>query len=727
MVLSGTRGFKLIHVYIKYEFSFFSFLSFFLGAIDPESITDPVQRAATEVAINEFGQCPRQIFKLPHPSRLVCPDIEENALEGSAVATSPTISSPRHSLGSPSGSGALAGNSTSTTNARHSFSLGLVSAIIATLEDEQQPHAREVPALLRELDVLAKRKNETQREKEGRKQEEEEEEERKEDSSINAQGHMITTQQSVTSTTSDASSSAAAPASPFAAAKSGLANKWSAFKDALGSRRESLDKVGSSGKELNYPSSGQLLQRGDESSSIATAASTNNVLNNEEPLTVAPLGQPGQPPPVLWKTASSPNAHKHKKEVEEEEDKEGNKEEDKKEDKEEELGESWGPDFRDRLRLGRSFVAGSEGVNAIDLAVSEGKPCVYTASHDGSVRIFDAETGVQLRAAHIGAGQPLTSVALLGRTTPSPSFSLSKDKHPIVLCGSYDGNVYAYNPSAGSIQGQFTPHADAVSCIALSTSSSACSSGSNYLATSSWDRSVKLWSLEQGRQPWDSTFSQPVSEVGDLPGGVWALALAPTTHDSFATPSSSTSAGAGVLVGTEEGSVVYIDMRLPGVSKIAWQKEVSQDYIGGVSFLPSSSGVGCYALAACADGAFALLDTRRGGDIISTVNCSTPLRCCATDGTISVAGGESGAVDFWDVSQQLGRSPPGAILHSVPGLDGLYPPLKTTPASPVSSLAVKSLFRNQNGAGDGGQEEVCLATGHEGGVVRIYWALNAVE
>jgi factor associated with neutral sphingomyelinase activation len=247
-----------------------------------------------------------------------------------------------------------------------------------------------------------------------------------------------------------------------------------------------------------------------------------------------------------------------------------------------------------------------------------------------------------------------------------------------------------------------------------------------------------VWNLEEDRQPWDSTLPQPVGEVGDLPGGVWALDVA-LGGDSSSSSSSSSSAALGVLVGTEEGYVVYVDMRLPGVSKIAWQKEVSQDYIGGVNFLPTGSGVGSfggcggvnsdyYALAACADGTFALLDTRRGGDIVSTVNCGTSLRCCATDGALAIAGGESGAVHFWDVAQQLGQPPPaGAVFSTSPGLDGLYPSLVTTPASPVSSLAVKMLSKDieKSGAGEGeekNENNVCMVTGHEGGVVRVYWA-----
>ena len=32
------------------------------------------EQAAVEVQINEFGQCPRQIFRAPHPPRLTCPE-----------------------------------------------------------------------------------------------------------------------------------------------------------------------------------------------------------------------------------------------------------------------------------------------------------------------------------------------------------------------------------------------------------------------------------------------------------------------------------------------------------------------------------------------------------------------------------------------------------------------------------------------------------------------------
>lgn len=37
--------------------------------VNIEEITDPIERMGLKCQINEFGQCPKQIFKIPHPSR----------------------------------------------------------------------------------------------------------------------------------------------------------------------------------------------------------------------------------------------------------------------------------------------------------------------------------------------------------------------------------------------------------------------------------------------------------------------------------------------------------------------------------------------------------------------------------------------------------------------------------------------------------------------------------
>lgn len=38
--------------------------------VDLEKIEDPVERKAMRVQINEFGQTPKQLFKIPHPPRV---------------------------------------------------------------------------------------------------------------------------------------------------------------------------------------------------------------------------------------------------------------------------------------------------------------------------------------------------------------------------------------------------------------------------------------------------------------------------------------------------------------------------------------------------------------------------------------------------------------------------------------------------------------------------------
>ena len=59
------------------------------GAVDVAQIADKRERHAVECQINEFGQCPRQIFAAPHPRRLHGPtsreamDIAERCMQGS--------------------------------------------------------------------------------------------------------------------------------------------------------------------------------------------------------------------------------------------------------------------------------------------------------------------------------------------------------------------------------------------------------------------------------------------------------------------------------------------------------------------------------------------------------------------------------------------------------------------------------------------------------------------
>lgn len=39
------------------------------GQVDLDSIENPIEKRAVKIQINEYGQTPKQLFKLPHPSR----------------------------------------------------------------------------------------------------------------------------------------------------------------------------------------------------------------------------------------------------------------------------------------------------------------------------------------------------------------------------------------------------------------------------------------------------------------------------------------------------------------------------------------------------------------------------------------------------------------------------------------------------------------------------------
>jgi hypothetical protein len=50
------------------------------GNVNIEAIADPVERRAIELQINEFGQTPKQLFKIPHPPRTPIEEEEKSTV-----------------------------------------------------------------------------------------------------------------------------------------------------------------------------------------------------------------------------------------------------------------------------------------------------------------------------------------------------------------------------------------------------------------------------------------------------------------------------------------------------------------------------------------------------------------------------------------------------------------------------------------------------------------------
>ena len=61
-------GYKQTGVEAEKAFNVFMYCTY-EGAIDVDSITDPIHRRATEDMISNFGQTPSQLFREPHPKR----------------------------------------------------------------------------------------------------------------------------------------------------------------------------------------------------------------------------------------------------------------------------------------------------------------------------------------------------------------------------------------------------------------------------------------------------------------------------------------------------------------------------------------------------------------------------------------------------------------------------------------------------------------------------------
>lgn len=137
--------------------------------------------------------------------------------------------------------------------------------------------------------------------------------------------------------------------------------------------------------------------------------------------------------------------------------------------------------------------------------------------------------------------------------------------------------------------------------------------------------------------------------------------------------------------------------------------------IAGVGMAPDGSEL----VAAASSGRLSLLELRRGGEELSAADCQDELCCCSTDGELLIAGGKSGKVFFWNLRHQRGmpslpleNAPDG---ESMPGPDGLYPPLL---AHDSATLAVTASWVETNSTGF--SRGLYLVSAHEDGMVQAF-------
>jgi len=127
------------------------------------------------------------------------------------------------------------------------------------------------------------------------------------------------------------------------------------------------------------------------------------------------------------------------------------------------------------------------------IAISRDGKTIVSGSRDGSLKIWDAKSGVMLRS-------------LEGHKSFVTSVAISEDGNTIVS-GSYDNSIKIWDTKSGAILRSLERHKDDVNSVAISEDGKTVVSGSS-------DGSVKEWSVDN--KEWKREF------VGGV-GGAWVV------------------------------------------------------------------------------------------------------------------------------------------------------------------------------------------------------------
>ncbi|BBN03886.1 factor associated with neutral sphingomyelinase activation [Marchantia polymorpha subsp. ruderalis] len=285
----------------------------------------------------------------------------------------------------------------------------------------------------------------------------------------------------------------------------------------------------------------------------------------------------------------------------------------------------WFQMFRQRLSEPQSLKLHRGPVNALTLSADNASESLtmYSVGKDGFIKVYSISEGFQVRATKLG-NLPLAAVAL----------AASSDAYPTVLAGSYDDCVYAYSVDYGRALGKIRVHDDTVSCVEVA------GTGNLRMITGSWDATVKVWSIEEGRGGWAASFSSvsgntervPDCEIFEHEVAVWSLDVSENGHLAVS--------------GAEDGTVKAWDLRASTSS--VWQYGAGTNAITGLRLTDDSSNV----VVASTDGSLRVLEMRRSGAELASKDCGSPLKCCDIAGPLVIAGSEDGALHFWPFGLQ---------------------------------------------------------------------------
>uniref|UniRef100_A0A8C1LWQ4 Neutral sphingomyelinase (N-SMase) activation associated factor n=1 Tax=Cyprinus carpio TaxID=7962 RepID=A0A8C1LWQ4_CYPCA len=212
----------------------------------------------------------------------------------------------------------------------------------------------------------------------------------------------------------------------------------------------------------------------------------------------------------------------------------------------------------------------------------------------------------------------------------SSCLMLPDDK--IVVCSSWDNNVYFYSIAYGRRQDTLMGHDDAVSHICWRD---------DKLYTASWDSTVKIWKCVA-----DDISSNKRTQF-DL--------LAEFEHEAGVNTLDLSPAGTLLATGTKEGTLTLWDIASPLPLN---QLTCHSGKIHQVAFSPDSRHI----LSVGEDSCLVVTDVQTGM-LIATVHAEQEQRCFCWDGNTVLSGGMSGDLSVWDLLSSK-------VIHKIPAHSG---------------------------------------------------------
>uniref|UniRef100_A0A8C2BEP5 Neutral sphingomyelinase (N-SMase) activation associated factor n=1 Tax=Cyprinus carpio TaxID=7962 RepID=A0A8C2BEP5_CYPCA len=236
---------------------------------------------------------------------------------------------------------------------------------------------------------------------------------------------------------------------------------------------------------------------------------------------------------------------------------------------------------------------------------------------DSTLKMFSKENGLQRSVS-------FSNMAL------SSCLMLPDDK--IVVCSSWDNNVYFYSIAYGRRQDTLMGHDDAVSHICWRD---------DKLYTASWDSTVKIWKCVA-----DDISSNKRTQF-DL--------LAEFEHEAGVNTLDLSPAGTLLATGTKEGTLTLWDIASPLPLN---QLTCHSGKIHQVAFSPDSRHI----LSVGEDSCLVVTDVQTGM-LIATVHAEQEQRCFCWDGNTVLSGGMSGDLSVWDLLSSK-------VIHKIPAHSG---------------------------------------------------------